>query len=189
MAYTVGQHIVFNNGTYAPTGLEGRRLLAHELAHTVQQSPGTEPTLARQNDKEGETPPTPGMRTTGLTAAETAQLQVERSRFNVPAGKSTLVGILIDEATGKRYPVRSGESGGPYGGTQRGNVPRGPEEKVSAAEHRPRKTSALTSRGTPPRSCYEHKIKRATLLSPEPPCRVLLKSNAYPGRERCAPAR
>jgi uncharacterized protein DUF4157 len=40
LAYTVGNHIVFNDGRYAPTGLEGRTLLAHELAHTVQQRPG-----------------------------------------------------------------------------------------------------------------------------------------------------
>ncbi len=38
IAYTVGQHIVFDNGAYAPRSLDGRRLLAHELAHVVQQS-------------------------------------------------------------------------------------------------------------------------------------------------------
>jgi Domain of unknown function (DUF4157) len=36
-AYTVGGHIVFGAGAYAPAGHEGRRLLAHELAHVVQQ--------------------------------------------------------------------------------------------------------------------------------------------------------
>jgi len=37
LAYTVGQQIVFGSGQYAPTTPAGRRLLAHELAHTVQQ--------------------------------------------------------------------------------------------------------------------------------------------------------
>jgi hypothetical protein len=37
LAYTVGQQIVFGSGQYAPTAPAGRRLLAHELAHTVQQ--------------------------------------------------------------------------------------------------------------------------------------------------------
>jgi hypothetical protein len=37
-AYTIGQHIVFGPGEYAPTTTEGKRLLAHELAHTIQQS-------------------------------------------------------------------------------------------------------------------------------------------------------
>jgi len=38
VAYTVGQNIVFNARRYAPQTPEGRRLLAHELAHVVQQS-------------------------------------------------------------------------------------------------------------------------------------------------------
>ena len=37
-AYTVGQNIVFGAGRLAPGMQEGRRLLAHELAHVVQQS-------------------------------------------------------------------------------------------------------------------------------------------------------
>lgn len=36
-AYTVGRQIVFAAGRYAPEGAEGRRLLAHELAHVAQQ--------------------------------------------------------------------------------------------------------------------------------------------------------
>src|SRR4051812_27824647 len=37
LAYTVGQDVVFDAGRYAPHTGEGARLLAHELAHTVQQ--------------------------------------------------------------------------------------------------------------------------------------------------------
>jgi hypothetical protein len=36
-AYTVGSDIVFNTGQYAPQSHEGRKLLAHELTHVVQQ--------------------------------------------------------------------------------------------------------------------------------------------------------
>jgi Domain of unknown function (DUF4157) len=36
-AYTVGQHIAFDRGQYQPHTPAGQRLLAHELAHTVQQ--------------------------------------------------------------------------------------------------------------------------------------------------------
>jgi uncharacterized protein DUF4157 len=36
-AYTVGSDIVFAAGRYAPQTNSGRRLIAHELAHTVQQ--------------------------------------------------------------------------------------------------------------------------------------------------------
>jgi hypothetical protein len=38
-AYTVGQHIVFAAGAYEPGTSAGRKLLAHELAHTLQQGP------------------------------------------------------------------------------------------------------------------------------------------------------
>ncbi len=37
-AYTVGNHVAFDNGYYSPQSPDGRKLLAHELAHTVQQS-------------------------------------------------------------------------------------------------------------------------------------------------------
>jgi hypothetical protein len=37
LAYTVGQDIVFDRDLYAPHHAEGRKLLAHELAHTIQQ--------------------------------------------------------------------------------------------------------------------------------------------------------
>jgi hypothetical protein len=43
LAYTVGQNVVFGAGSYAPGTDSGRRLLAHELAHTLQQQPSTEP--------------------------------------------------------------------------------------------------------------------------------------------------
>jgi outer membrane protein OmpA-like peptidoglycan-associated protein len=36
-AYTVGHHIVFREGEYQPGAREGRRLLAHELTHVIQQ--------------------------------------------------------------------------------------------------------------------------------------------------------
>jgi len=40
LAYTVGSDVVFGAGQYAPRTGEGRKLLAHELAHTVQQTNG-----------------------------------------------------------------------------------------------------------------------------------------------------
>jgi len=39
-AYTVGRDIVFAAGQYAPNLESGRRLLAHELVHTMQQEGG-----------------------------------------------------------------------------------------------------------------------------------------------------
>ena len=39
-AYTVGTDVVFQTGEYTPQSSAGRRLLAHELTHVVQQSGG-----------------------------------------------------------------------------------------------------------------------------------------------------
>ncbi len=36
-AYTVGNHIVFENGLYNPYSHDGKRLIAHELTHIIQQ--------------------------------------------------------------------------------------------------------------------------------------------------------
>ena len=38
-AFTVGDHVAFAAGEYAPYRADGRRLIAHELAHTIQQAP------------------------------------------------------------------------------------------------------------------------------------------------------
>jgi hypothetical protein len=40
-AYTVGEDIVFGAGQFAPGTYEGRRLIAHELTHVVQQEKGS----------------------------------------------------------------------------------------------------------------------------------------------------
>ena len=39
LAYTVGRNVVFGAGQYQPETATGRRLLAHELTHAVQQGP------------------------------------------------------------------------------------------------------------------------------------------------------
>lgn len=45
-AYTVGQDIVFDHGRYQPGSESGKQLLAHELAHTLQQQ-GPPPLVQR----------------------------------------------------------------------------------------------------------------------------------------------
>ena len=49
-AYTVAPNIVFGAGQYAPQTDTGRRLLAHELTHVVQQANGHQPFVQRQDD-------------------------------------------------------------------------------------------------------------------------------------------
>ena len=48
-AYTVGSNMVFGAGEFNPGTREGRRLLAHELTHVVQQS-GTDANVVRRSN-------------------------------------------------------------------------------------------------------------------------------------------
>ena len=43
LAYTAGHHLVFSTGQYSPTTTWGRRLLAHELVHSIQQGFASNP--------------------------------------------------------------------------------------------------------------------------------------------------
>jgi len=49
LAYTSGRDIYFAHGMYAPSSTSGQRLLAHEVAHVVQQSSGKEPSIATKS--------------------------------------------------------------------------------------------------------------------------------------------
>lgn len=40
LAYTVGRNVVFGAGQYAPRKNAGRKLMAHELTHVIQQERG-----------------------------------------------------------------------------------------------------------------------------------------------------
>jgi hypothetical protein len=52
-AFTVGNDIFFNRGKYNPTSQEGKRLLAHELTHTIQQGATIQPMIQKEGE-EGE---------------------------------------------------------------------------------------------------------------------------------------
>jgi len=50
LAYTSGRNIIFGPGQYSPNSNNGRRLLAHELTHVVQQGAANRtPTIQRQS--------------------------------------------------------------------------------------------------------------------------------------------
>lgn len=51
-AYTLGEHVVFGAGRYAPHTVSGKRLLAHELAHVLQQRGSTPQLIQRQGTAE-----------------------------------------------------------------------------------------------------------------------------------------
>ena len=78
-AYTVGQHIVFNTGRFAPETREGRHLLSHELTHVVQQSGwgGNNGYLRRQlDDSAVGTPGTADSGTSGSYDGDSADVEI-----------------------------------------------------------------------------------------------------------------
>jgi len=74
-AFTVGSDVAFAPGEYQPRSHAGRRLLAHELAHVIQQS-GSEPARVRREPVE--LPPTGiDQRYPGCTDPRSRALQYE----------------------------------------------------------------------------------------------------------------
>ncbi|MBC8757393.1 DUF4157 domain-containing protein [Kordia sp. YSTF-M3] len=51
-AFTNGNNIYFNSGEYAPKSPKGKRLLAHELTHVIQQKGGNENVIQKQDDED-----------------------------------------------------------------------------------------------------------------------------------------
>jgi hypothetical protein len=80
LAYTVGRDMVFGTGQYAPETSEGRRLIAHELAHVVQQV---------------------GWRARGswLTSEYAMEQEAQAAAFNVMTGSRLHVGLRAPGAT------------------------------------------------------------------------------------------
>lgn len=78
LAYTVGREVVFGAKQYVPGTVSGRRLLAHELAHTIQQSNGTVSSISSEFD--------PG-NATEREAVIAAQMITEGKTYR-PAGSS-----------------------------------------------------------------------------------------------------
>ncbi len=74
-AFTVGRDVFFGSGRFAPASPSGRALVAHELAHTVQQRDAGR-ALSIQRDEEGETAPITA--NTILPFAQDSQIQIDQ---------------------------------------------------------------------------------------------------------------
>jgi outer membrane protein OmpA-like peptidoglycan-associated protein len=94
-AYTVGSHVVFDDGKYEPRSMQGQQLLAHELAHTLQQSDGRPrgETLALGDPADSRERQAEGMAARGIAqqpaAADSARPQRVQRQMN-PAAKSNV---------------------------------------------------------------------------------------------------
>ena len=79
-AYTVGKHMVFDAGQYAPMTHSGQQLLAHELTHVMQQRNGT---------AKHEVETRPALQDTSSSTLESEALQ-NAARIGIYAGRMTV---------------------------------------------------------------------------------------------------
>jgi predicted secreted Zn-dependent protease len=95
-AYTLGADIVFARGEYAPGTTEGRRLLAHELTHVVQQGMSApvvrrQPARIQRQGKEDGPPASrtgPNASTTSSPAPDSLKADFERAVSDKDWGKA-----------------------------------------------------------------------------------------------------
>lgn len=122
LAYTVGNHIVFDHGLYAPTTPDGVRLLAHELVHTQQQSRWTARTSA-----------IPGLH---IGAAESPQeREAEAMAREVVAAESPTASSRLDGTLPSATVPTAGLSGQTHGRA----VPSLSLQRQEPPEEKPRK--------------------------------------------------
>ena len=122
LAYTVGRHVVFGAGQYAPRSNGGRRLLAHELTHVVQQSHGAvaiqrspgppwrkkETTIRVRWRTDSPTGTEPDLEETILQAIADSRAFEDVPVEEIPSGLMYPVKALIDSEEGRRKKHRDG---------------------------------------------------------------------------------
>lgn len=78
-AFTIGQHVYFGAGAYQPESASGRELIAHELAHTVQQ--GAAPRVAVQRSADLTLTPQPAGRVQRLGISDALDYFADRANL------------------------------------------------------------------------------------------------------------
>lgn len=121
LAYTVGHDMVFNSGQYAPHSDAGRRLLAHELTHVLQQGGG----IARQPADAG----------TGADAGE-PMVETKSGRLS-EADVQTLAAVIFAESS-RTDPREDAAVGYVLVGKMKGGA------SIQKIVHRPRLYGSVT---------------------------------------------
>jgi hypothetical protein len=116
LAYTVGRDVVFGSGQYSPGTGEGRRLLAHELTHVVQQRgtaglvPGDlriDPSMAGEAEAEAAAHAVGG---TGVAVSAGQAAAIQRTKERRSPGETTDAGAgPAAEPTASEAPSDSDE--------------------------------------------------------------------------------
>jgi Domain of unknown function (DUF4157) len=91
-AYTVGHNIVFGVGRFAPGTHDGRRLIAHELTHVVQQS-GSEGTRAGQSG--GKRDISSIAPVFSISRRESSDLSIQRDKAGTSSAAEEIQGSVV----------------------------------------------------------------------------------------------
>jgi Domain of unknown function (DUF4157) len=157
LAYTSQNHVVFNEGQYSPGTASGKKLLAHELTHVVQQTSGVRTKNIQRQDLDEEDSQLDHAVTqqhgSSCAASDTKQFMLRNFtdfEFTVPSGCHATVtftaiwvpvGESVDCCTGDdNYRVTRN------GGTPR-NLPIGANICGDNAQHIPRTGTISTGSG------------------------------------------
>ncbi len=130
-AFTVGQHIAFGAGRFAPSTASGRQLLGHELAHVVQQRKGgaapdgragsaVEQDASRAGQAAAMGAATiPVRAASGVGVARQEKQEDDWIKRNVGPGEPVSLHILSVQAAGARAPRKRHGRGQPMSGRKR----------------------------------------------------------------------
>lgn len=83
LAYTSGNNIVFGANQYQPNTVEGKRLMAHELTHVIQQKHHTLTSLVQRDDVPATAGTTLATGTAGTTAASTVNIAANCNQADI----------------------------------------------------------------------------------------------------------
>ncbi|ODT45715.1 MAG: hypothetical protein ABS70_02495 [Nitrospira sp. SCN 59-13] len=101
LAYTVGHDIVFAPGRYAPQTVAGKRLLAHELTHVIQQSGTPSSSLLQRAGTDQ-----PAVQTGSIDQAAASSRSAVTQQITISGEMFDLVGVgqpLTSESSAWRY--------------------------------------------------------------------------------------
>ncbi len=115
-AYTVGEDIVFGANEYSPATADGRRLLAHELAHAIQQGAAAPAAAPRARGPEGPSAIETGVPSGARAVPSRAAPHIARQADSASAGSTVgYVAIYLDsEGGGARASIELHTSTGIY---------------------------------------------------------------------------
>ncbi|MDR6943343.1 eCIS core domain-containing protein [Mucilaginibacter pocheonensis] len=112
LAYTTGNNIVFNSGQYSPDSDGGKRLMAHELTHVMQQSsaPGTSGVT-----RKAFTPAPLYLARKKLPQLQSGEIVVSMRVVKNPPGSSSPSSVSVTTSTGRTFGYASSQDNIPVG--------------------------------------------------------------------------